>query len=126
MRPAGRLSAVGSARCWWSEDGIALVSRFLDSDLRASVTEHDGRTWDDDVVEWFLAPNDSGPYVELHVTPRGTTLELLLPSVASAQPHPFHLDSAVFVEGTLNDEHADTAGQAAMVLPWSDLPGDRP
>lgn len=128
LLPAGQLASVGSARCWWSDDGIALVVRFVDSDLQAHVSEDDGRTWDDDVAEWFLAPATNGDYAELHVTPRGTTLALTLDEARQRKrtPQRIALTTAVQLDGTLNDSSPDRAWQAAMVVPWAALPGEAP
>lgn len=136
VTPATRLlpslgDAGGQARCLYNDLGMAIYATGQDTYLRATITEHDGRTWDDDVFELFVQPGDGDPYFEFHVTPAGTTLDMRLPApqgtdARSVNDPVFHQRSAVHVVGTLNDDSPDTEWSAELFIPWSDLDVDKP
>ncbi len=120
--------STGTARCLRTADGLAVFVTGPDTHLTAIVTEHDGRTWDDDVFELFVQPDTGEHYYEFHVTPAGTTLDMRLPAPEGEDPRNtndpvFHQLSAVHLNGTLNDDTPDMGWSAELWIPWSDLGG---
>ncbi len=68
-----------TARFLWDDQFLYLAVAMSDEDLYAVKTAHDSQTWEDDVCELFLKPSDvENPYYEIHITPRSTTLDLLI------------------------------------------------
>lgn len=121
--------STGQAHCLRTDDGLAIFVTGPDTHLTASVTEHDGRTWDDDVFEVFVQPDTGEHYFEFHVTPLGTTLDLRLPAPEGSDARTtnapvFHQLSAVHLDGTLNDNRPDQGWSAEFLIPWSDLGGE--
>jgi len=75
-RPAAQPA---TARFLWDDRFLYLAVEITDDDLFAIKTAHDSRTWEDDVCEVFLKPSDvDNPYYEIHITPRGMVLDLLI------------------------------------------------
>ena len=120
--------STGTARCLRTDDGLAVFVSGPDTHLTATVTEHDGRTWDDDVFEVFIQPDTGEHYYEFHITPAGTTLDLRLPApegedARTTNAPVFHQLSAVHLIGSLNDTTPDEGWSAEVWIPWSDIGG---
>lgn len=101
--------AASSARFLWDDEHLYLAVVMEDRDITATHTEHDGRTWEDDVIELLLKPSDhKHHYYEVQITPRNTQLDLLIPrreagSLERFKPWKSGVQSAVIVKGTLNE-----------------------
>ena len=107
-----------------------------DTDLYADVTEHNGKTWNNDVFELFFKPADDKPgYYEFQVNAAGTVFDLFLPRRNSGgagryrDDQAFHVEAKVHLRGTLNkwtdkDEGWSVEGR----IPWTDFlrTGGRP
>ena len=111
-------TAPGTARCAWSEDGLTVFVRVPDDFLRGTVTERDGRTWDDDVIEWFVRPTPEGPYIETQVNVLGTLFDKRLPEGSGSDPS---VTADVSLNGSLDPETDDTGWQAELHLTWAEI-----
>ncbi|MBW3540715.1 MAG: carbohydrate-binding family 9-like protein [Planctomycetes bacterium] len=124
------------ARLLWDDDYLYFLAEMEDSDLYADVTEHDGRTWDNDVFELFFKPSREQPgYYELQVNAAGTVLDIFFPRRGSggyqryARDGEFHIEAKVARRGTLNNwRDRDTGWTVEGRIPWSDFErtGGRP
>jgi len=99
-----------SARLLWSDDFLYLAVVMEDLDIYGLKKERDSWTWEDDVVELFLKPSDVEPaYFEIHVTPLGTILDLLIARRGAAgnidrwKDWDSQIKAAVSISGTLNN-----------------------
>ena len=88
--------------------------------------DHDAFTWHNDVIEFFVKPLESSfQYYELHVTPRNTTLDLMMPRRGAGQLDRFMsyesgMVTAVELRGTLNDwKDEDEGWSTEMKIPFS-------
>lgn len=133
-----RLSATTStrARLLWGRDNLYVFAQLEDHDILAHVTEHDGRTWSDDVFELFFKPADDKPgYYEFQVNAAGTVLDMFLPRREPdgyeryrAEGN-FHVESKVVLDGTLNQHDDEDRGWSVEIrIPWTDFmrTGGRP
>lgn len=124
------------ARLLWDRQYLYFFAELEDHDLFADVTEHDGKTWDNDVFELFFRPSSQAPgYYEFQVNAAGTMMDLYLPDqhsggyTALKSSHPFHMQSMVVRRGTLNQrQDQDDAWSVEGRIPWLDLmhTGGRP
>jgi len=105
----GKPHAASAARLLWDDEHLYFAMVMEDDDVYGVLTQHDSHTWEDDVAELFLKPSDTAHhYYEIHVTPRNTTLDLLIPrrgsgSLGRYTPWESGVRSAVIVKGTLNE-----------------------
>ena len=122
------------ARLLWNRGGLFVAADMDDADLYATVTDHDGNTWDNDVFELFLKPAVDKPgYYEFHVTPSNTQFDLFLPRRGHVnrfrREREFDIQSAVTLRGTLNRwNDRDEGWTVEMSIPWNDFmpTGGRP
>lgn len=126
------------ARLLWDREFLYFSAELEDHDLFADVTEHDGKTWDNDVFELFFKPSgDKEPYYEFQVNAAGTQFDMFIPTrepgkfdfAKFVKADPFHIDSKVALRGTLNQrEDKDQGWTVEGKLPWSDfkMTGGRP
>lgn len=124
------------ARLLWDRSYLYFAADLEDRDLYADISEHDGPCWDNDVFELFFKPaRDKTGYFELQVNPLNTHFDCFFANrdteefVEAVGKHLFRFESAVVLNGTL-DDRSDT-DQGWIVegrIPWSDfLPaGGRP
>lgn len=124
------------ARLLWDRQYFYFFAELEDHDLFADVTEHDGKTWDNDVFEIFLKPSDEASgYYEFQVNAAGTEMDMFLPDRKSGgyqalkSANVFHWNTKVQRTGTLNvrndrDEKWTVEGR----IPWLDFmpTGGRP
>ncbi len=124
------------ARLLWDREYFYFYADMDDSDLYADVTEHDGVTWNNDVFEMFLKPDDAKPaYFEFQVNAAGTTMDMFLPRRGAGgygrfkSDGDFHLEAAVKLRGTLNRwQDNDQGWSVEGRIPWRDFirTGGRP
>ena len=128
--------AATQARLLWDRKFLYFFARMEDDDLFADITEHDGKTWDNDVFEMFFKPakNKSG-YFEFHVSAAGTVMDVFLPKRGDGKfkehlvDGDFHIESSVVSNGTLNVRTDTDQGWAVEGrIPWHDFmkAGGRP
>jgi glucose/arabinose dehydrogenase/mono/diheme cytochrome c family protein len=124
------------ARLLWDREYLYFSAEMEDWDVFANVTEQDGPIWTCDVFELFFKPAVDKPgYYEFEVNAANGKLDMFLPSRGSggynrhAKERDFHLESAVNVNGTLNNwADRDKGWTVEGRIPWRDfLPtGGRP
>lgn len=122
------------ARLLWDRDNLYFFGEMVDADLYATVETHDGNTWDDDVFELFLKPAESKPgYYEFQVNAKNTVFDMFLPRRGHVarfrNAQPFHIESKVKLDGTLNDwADKDRGWSVEGKIPWRDFikTGGRP
>ena len=123
------------ARLLWDREALYLFAELDDADITATVKEHDGEMWKDDVFEIFLRPSDEHPgYYEFEINPFGAILDAFfsgdgLRGAEALRRGVFHLEAKVSVRGTLNtSSDRDTGWSVEARIPWSDLnaTGGRP
>lgn len=126
------------ARLLWDKEFLYFSAELEDHDLFADITEHDGKTWDNDVFELFFKPSaEKEAYYEFQVNAAGTEFDMFIPTRDPAKfdfakfinAEQFHIDSKVTLSGTLNQRtDKDTGWVVEGKLPWSDfkMTGGRP
>lgn len=126
------------ARLVWDREFLYFAGDMDDSDLFADITEHDGKTWDNDVFELFFKPSADKPaYYEFQVNAAGTKFDMFIPDrgpngfdfAKFLKADEFHIDSKVVLKGTLNQrQDKDKGWTVEGKLPWSDfkMTGGRP
>ncbi len=124
------------ARLLWDREYLYFTAEMDDSDLYATVKEHDGRVWENDAFEMFFKPAVDKPgYFEFEVSPINTTLELYIPASGKGGydtykgKHPFKFDTAVDARGSMNTFKHDAKGWTVEGrLRWADfaIAGGRP
>jgi hypothetical protein len=65
---------------WRDEATLYVLFRGEDDHLKASIVEHDGPLYAEDVFELFIAPERLERYFELEVSPRGTRFDAVVDS----------------------------------------------
>jgi len=130
--PAPRLRT--RAKLVWDYRALYIAAELEEPHLWATLTDHDDIVWRDDDFEVFLDPDGDGlNYFEIEINPAGTVLDLFL-----ARPYNqggsavidwnlLGLESAVVVDGTLNDpSDLDRGWSVEFAIPWSGLvpPGE--
>jgi glucose/arabinose dehydrogenase/cytochrome c553 len=117
------------ARLLWDRDHLYFFAEMQDTDLYADVTEHDGRTWTNDVFELFFKPADNRPgYYEFQVNAAGTQMDMFLPQRRAGGfqrfigDGEFHIEAKVKLDGTLNRwQDRDTGWSVEGRIPWTDM-----
>ncbi len=109
-----------------------------DTDIQATITEHDANLWDEEVVEFFVTPNELTRYYEMQWNPLGTTFDGLIVNTLDDKGFSVLCDldrkweaknqkSAVVVEGKLNDHSSkDEEWRVEVAISFADLQTDPP
>ena len=109
---------------YYDDEYLTLIFRAEDDDVVATIYEHDGPLWQEDVVEAFLAL-DGTTYYELEVNPLGTTFDARVDSPdgvrATMRADPSWTCEGLFVAIRRQGETAETV----MRVPFAAL-GGRP
>lgn len=123
------------AKLLWDRDYLYFFADLEDHDLFADITEHDGRTWYNDVFELFFRPDEAKPgYFEFQVNAAGTKLDIFFPKSGANFEQvkgdgEFRWQTAVVRRGTLdNRSDRDERWLVEGRYPWSDFQrgGGRP
>ncbi len=124
------------AKLLWDREYLYFLAEMEDSDLYATIKEHNGRLWENDVFELFFKPAAAKPgYYEFQVNAAGTTLELFFPRRGSGGfdrfrgDADFHLQASVRLDGSLNRwQDKDKGWSVEGRVPWRDFirSGGRP
>lgn len=69
-----------SVGLYYDDQNLNLLYRAHDDEVVATYLEHDQPLWEEDVVEVFLAPDESKAYFEIEVNPLGTTFDARIES----------------------------------------------
>ena len=67
-------------RLAWNDESLFVRAEAADTDIVARHTEHDGRLWEDDCLEFFVNPSlaRETPYFEFQANPRGAHYDSLV------------------------------------------------
>jgi hypothetical protein len=109
----------------YDDNYLYIAAKLKDKDIYAFKTEHNSRTWEDDVFEIFIKPSEEKyQYYEFHVTPRNINLELMIPRRGSGSMERFFFESgmksAVQIKGTLNNwRDVDDYWTVEVKIPFS-------
>jgi len=113
----------GVARIGATTMGLSIHVRYEDSDIFSTATANQQRMWTlGDVVEVFVKPGrERSDYWEVHVTPNGFLMDLLIPSRAGMQSGEHTWEEIIAPEsGTVFQTHvADGSWSAELTIPWS-------
>jgi len=129
-------SSSTKASLLWDRESLYFLAELDDSDIYADVSEHDGETWNNDVLALLLKPAlDKSGFYEFQINAAGTVLDMFLPSRGAGGHRrfkgdgEFHLEAKVQLKGSIN--HWNDKDQGWTVegrIPWRDLvrTGGRP
>jgi uncharacterized repeat protein (TIGR03806 family) len=132
---ARRAKTTTKARLLWDRENLYFFADLEDHDLFADLTQHDDRTWLNDVFELFFRPDDSKPpYYEFQINAAGTMLDIFfqrkgVPFEKARSDGEFHWKTAVVRRGTLdNRTDRDEGWSVEGRIPWDDFSrtGGRP
>jgi len=120
-----------SAQLLWDDQFLYLGMVMEDFDIYGLKKERDSWTWEDDAAEIFLKPSDVEPaYYEIHVTPLGTILDILIGRRGAAgsidrwKDWDSGIKVAVAISGTLNNwKDRDKGWIVEAAIPWSAFTG---
>lgn len=110
----------------WDEDYLYVGAELVDPHVWGTLTTHDAVIFQDPDFELFIDPNgDNHEYYELEINALGTVWDLFLPKPYKDDGKAMNaweirgLQSAVFVDGTLNDPRdRDRGWSVELALPW--------
>lgn len=119
------------AKLLWDDQYLYFSAQMDDTDVYATIKEHNGMLWNNDVFELFFKPDSNKlGYYEFEVSPLNTTLEMYLPSRGSGGygrwvgKHKFNLESKVQLRpGTTLNNPSDRDGGWIVQgrIPWTDF-----
>ena len=117
------------AKMLWDDTYLYVAAELEEPDVWATLTERDAVIYHDNDFEIFIDPDgDTHEYYELEINALGTEWDLLLvrpyrdggPAIDSWDIR--GLETAVFVDGTVNDPaDRDSGWTVEIALPWSVL-----
>ncbi len=120
----------------WDREWLYFLAEMSDRDITATVREHDGPMYKNDVFELFLRPSaQHAGYYEFEVNPHQAVLDAFFPTSESwrdpqsLRRGAFHVEAKVQVRGTLNESSdLDSGWTVEGRIPWSDFnpTGGRP
>ncbi len=80
LKDGARPAVSSVVRFAWTDEALYVGAVLEDADLLATITEHDGRLWEDDCFEFYVnpVPGQVLPYVEFEVNARGAWYDSLV------------------------------------------------
>jgi hypothetical protein len=120
-------------RIWYNAKALYLGWTCYDSDIQATFTARDSHFWEEEVVEFFVTPNEVGRYFELEWNPLGGMFDAIITNQLSAQGVSTNFNGdwsftakgmrcAPKVHGTLNNsKDQDQSWQVEVMIPFADL-----
>lgn len=139
LEPFGGESPLGSkVKVVRTDKHLYLGGRLEDGHVWSTKSERDANTWEEEVLELFADVDGDGQnYLELQINPKGTVFDANFKKrlgdgkgsrrdqIDRAKKFDLEgLESAVHVEGTLNDdEDEDEFWSVEMKIPLTSLPG---
>ena len=110
----------------WDKDNLYIGIEAKDKDIWATIKEHDGKLWQEDVLEAFFKPDKSKPtYYEFEFSPKNVVLDLIWPkrgarSLEFAKTLESNLKKVVKVYGTLDNwKDTDDKWVLEVAIPFS-------
>lgn len=135
----GRAALSASARMLWDERGLYVGFEVPDALFRATGTNRDDHLWEQDCVELLIDPDGNGSdYFELQISPAGVFFDTHYAEPRDPAPIGHadwnaDIEARIGLEGTLNDETADTRyvveariGWGSFVYPTAETPPGPP
>jgi hypothetical protein len=120
-------------RLWYDDKALYLGWFCQDVDIQATFTARDSRFWEEEVVEFFVTPNELDRYFELQWNPLGGVFDAIIKNTMDEKgvSKSFEGDwsftaagmkHAVKVKGTVNNSSdKDEFWQVEVMVPWADL-----
>src|SRR5438105_1610802 len=120
-------------RLWYDQSALYLAWMCQDRDIQATYTNRDSKFWEEEVVEFFIAPKELKRYFELQWNPLGGVFDAIIENdldelgVSKAMHGDWsytakEMRSAVRVKGTVNNSSdKDEFWQVEVRLPFCDL-----
>ena len=120
-------------RLWYDAKALYLGWICTDTDIQATFTNRDSRFWEEEVVEFFVAPKDLTRYFELQWNPLGGVFDAAVKTELDENGVSKRIrgdwsftaegmQSTVKVKGTVNNSSdKDGFWQVEIRLPWADL-----
>ncbi len=113
----------------WNDDYLYVLAQLEETDLWASLTEHDAIIYRDHDFEIFIDPDrDQENYFEIEINTFGTVLDLFMDKtysnggIANLKWNAAGLLSAVVKEGTINQNNdTDKGWTVEMAIPFNAL-----
>lgn len=137
-QPATKLTR---ARMCWDEKCLYIAFDCADTDIFATMTNHDDWIWREEVVEAFICPDcDLSHYFEINLSPKNVVFDAYIVNEAGGNPGSGTdygwtcegLRTAVQVDGTIdNRDDVDRGWTAEYAVPFAALkrcapkPGER-
>jgi len=138
LRPLGNVPHLSSTvKVFLTDTHLHVGAHLMDTHIWGKLTERDSDTWTEEVLEMFLDfDGDGKDYLELQITPNNVVFdahfaEQLGRGQGSRQEQidrarAFNLkslQSAVHVDGTLNDDQPDKSWTVEFRIALEDIPG---
>lgn len=118
------------AQLVWDDSTLYLAFTARDTDVWATMADHDEHLWEEEAVELFIDPDADGlDYIELQVNPLATTLDLLMNrAYADGGEGDFEwtfpgFAAAVAVAGSTEPNTEDSGWTVEVALPFSGFRG---
>ena len=130
---SGREREHTTARLWYDAEALYLGWTCMDTDIQATFTNRDSRFWEEEVVEFFVAPKDLTRYFELQWNPLGGVFDAVITPELDENGVSKRIRgdwdftakgmrSAVKVKGTVgNSSDKDEFWQVEVRVPFADL-----
>jgi len=117
------------AQMLWDNDNLYVAFTVEDTDVWATMKNHDDQLWNEETVEIFIDPDGNGSnYLDLKVNPLGTTLDNLMSreySKGGNSDFKWNLEgfnAAVTVMGKINDQKGKDKGWICEVaIPFASV-----
>jgi hypothetical protein len=130
---SGREREHTEVRVWYDQQALYLGWKCRDVDIQATLTNRDSHFWDEEVVEFFVTPNELNRYFELQWNPLNGVFDAIVSNDQDGKSvskgfranwsyTATGMTNAVKVKGTLNDSSdKDQFWQVEVRLPFAEL-----
>lgn len=132
LRPDGRPlgpELATFARMLYDDTNLYVAFDVTDSDIASDKAGRDDKIWEQDAVEVYLDPGSDGKrYLEIQVSPRNMVFDAMFdssrtpPWEEAAKRTTLALQTAVSVDGTVNDPGPDKGWTVELAIPFADIP----
>ena len=120
-------------RLWYDDTALYVGWTCMDSDIQATFTNRDSHFWDEEVVEFFVTPNELKRYFELQWNPLGGVYDSIVQNqmnergvstnyTSEVNFTAMGMTNAVKVKGTVgNSSDQDEFWQVEVMIPFAAL-----